>query len=335
MKAVMYTRYGPPDVLQVREVDKPVPQANELLVAVHASSVTAADSMMRQGKPFYGRLFLGLAGPKHPIPGTGFAGIVEAVGDRVTRFKPGDAVLGESTFGPGANAEYLCVAEDGVVAAMPASLSFPEAAPLCDGALTSWAFLKDLGHVQPGQRVLINGASGSLGTAAVQIAKHLGAEVTGVCSARNVALVKSLGADHVIDYTRQDFTASGQTYHVIFDTVGKRSFSRCKGSLTEQGVYLSPVLGLRLLLQMLWTARFSSKKAMFSATGLRAAPELRDFLAELVELIEAGALKSVTDRRYPLEAAADAHRYVDQGHKRGNVVLAMAARQSRLHPIHS
>ena len=325
MKAVMYTKYGSPDVLQVREMAKPAPQANELLVAVRASSVTAADSMMRQGKPFYGRLFLGLTGPKHSITGTGFAGVVEAVGEEVTQFKPGDAVFGESTFGPGANAEYLCVAEDGVVAALPANLSFAEAAPICDGALTSWAFLKDIGNVQPGQRVLINGASGSLGTAAVQIAKHLGAEVTGVCSARNVALVKSLGADHAIDYTRQDFTATGQTYDVIFDTVGKSSFTRCKGSLTGRGVYLSPVLGLPLLLQMLWTSQFGSKKARFSATGMRAAPELRGFLGELVELIEAGALKSITDRRYPLEAAADAHRYVDQGHKRGNVVLAMAA----------
>ncbi len=323
MKAIVCTRYGSPDVLQLEEVEKPAPKRNEVLIKVYAASVTAADGMMRKGSPFYARLFIGLWRPKHPIPGTGFAGEIEAVGKDVQRFKQGDRVFGETGLNFGANAEYVCVSEEGVLATLPNNVTYEEAAPACDGALTSLNFLKDIGQIQGGQRVLINGASGSLGSSAVQIAKYFGAEVTGVCSTTNLEMVKSLGADKVIDYTKEDFTKTGHTYDIIFDTVGKSSFQRCKGSLTQQGVYLSPVLKMPLLFQMLWTSKIGSKKAKFSATGIRPVSELRILLKELTALIEAGKIRPVIDRRYALEQTAAAHRYVDKGHKKGNVVITL------------
>lgn len=324
MRAIVCTKYGSPDVLQLREVEKPTPGDNEVLIKIHAASVTAADTMMRRGTPFYGRLFIGLMKPNKPIPGTGFAGVIEAAGKAVKLFKNGDAVFGETGVGFSTNAEYVCVPEEGVMATLPNNMTYQEAAPVCDGALTSLSFLKDVGKIQSGQSVLVNGASGSLGSAAVQIAKYFGAEVTGVCSSANLELVKSLGADQVIDYTKEDFTGSGKSYDIIFDTVGKRSFSECKGSLAENGVYLSPVLGLPLLFQMIWTSKVGRKKAKFSATGLRPATELRILLNELKALIEAGKIKSIIDRRYPLDQTAAAHKYVDGGHKKGNVVITVA-----------
>ena len=332
MKAIAITGYGSPDVLQLKEFEKPTPYDNEVLIKIYATPVTAADGMMRRADPFYGRLFLGLMKPKNPIPGTGFAGVIEAIGKDVRLFKEGDQVFGETALGFGAHAEYICVPEDGILVTKPDNLTYEEAAPVCDGALTSLNFLRDLANIQRGQKVLINGASGSLGTAAVQLARYFGAEITGVCSTTNLEMVKSLGADKVIDYTTTDFTKTGQTssyafqasadkYDIIFDTVGKSSFSRCKGSLKQKGVYLSPVLGLPLLLQMLWTSMIGKKKAKFSATGLRPASELRILLKELKKLIEAGQLKSVIDRRYPLEQIVEAHRYVDKGHKKGNIVI--------------
>lgn len=323
MKAIVCTKYGSPDVLELREVEKPTPKDNEVLIKVYAASVTAADGMMREGTPFYGRLFIGLTKPNNPITGTGFAGVIEAIGKEVRLFQEGDSVFGETGIGFSTNAEYVCLPEDGVLAKLPNNMTYEEAAPVCDGALTSWSFLKDIGKIQSGQKVLINGASGSLGSAAVQIAKYFGAEVTGVCSTTNLEMVKSLGAEKVIDYTKEDFTKNGQTYDIIFDTVGKSSFSRCKGSLRENGVYLSPVLELPLLFQMIWTSKIGSKKAKFSATGLRPVSELRVLLNELKESIEAGKIKSVMDRSYPLEQTAEAHRYVDKGHKRGNVVITV------------
>lgn len=324
MKAIVCSKYGSPEVLQLKEMKKPLPGDNEVLIKVVAASVTAADGMIRRGTPFYGRFFLGLMRPKYPIPGTGFAGEVEAVGENVSRFKKGDAVFGETGLVFSAHAEYVCLSEESVMATLPGNMSYEEAAPVCDGALTSWSFLKDIGNIRSGQRVLIYGASGSLGSAAVQIARHFGADVTGVCSTANVDMVKSLGADQVIDYTRKDFTKNSQTYDIIYDTVGKSSFSRCKASLTQSGVYLSPVLSLSLLLQMLLTAKIGSKKAKFSATGIRPAAELRVLLDELKETIEAGKIKSIIDRRYRIEQVADAHRYIDTGRKKGNVVLAMS-----------
>jgi len=323
MKAIVYTKYGSPEVLHLKEVEKPAPNDSEVLVRVYASPVTAADGMMRKGSPFFGRLFLGLIRPKNPIPGTGFAGEIEAVGKDVTLLKKGDRVFGESILSSGTYAEYVCLSEEGVLTTKPDNMSYEEAAPVCDGALTSLNFLKELANVQRGQSVLVNGASGSLGTAAVQLARHFGAEVTGVCSTTNLDMVKSIGADKVIDYTQEDFTRTGQTYDVIYDTVGKSSFSRCKGSLTRNGVYLSPVLGLSLLFQMIWTSMIGSKKAKFSATGIRPVSELRILLQEIKELIEVGKLKSVMDRCYSLEQTVEAHSYVDKGHKRGNVVITL------------
>ena len=323
MKAIVQTKYGSPDVLNVQEVEKPAPRNNEVLIKIRATSVTAAQTAMRKGRPLYGRLFTGLTGPKNAIPGTDLAGDVEAVGQDVTRFQVGDRVFGATDLGGGSYAEYICLPEDDVLAPKPANMTYEQAAALLEGATTALAFLRDKGHIRSGQRVLINGASGSIGTAAVQLAVHFGAHVTGVCSTANVDLVKSLGADEVIDYTKEDFTQNGQIYDVIFDTVGKSSYARCKGSLAEHGVYLNPVLGLPLLLQMLWTSRTGGKKAIFMATGLRPASEKKQDLAFLTELVEAGELRAIVDRRYSLEQAAEAHRYVETGHKRGNIVITI------------
>ena len=323
MKAIVCTNYGSPDVLLLKEVEKPAPKDNEILIKVYATTVTAADCMMRKGTPFFGRFFLGLMRPKHPITGTGFAGVVEATGNDVKQFKKGDQVFGETGVNFSANAEYVCLPENGVIATLPDNMSYEQAAPVCDGALTSLNFLKAIGNIQSGRKVLINGAAGSLGTSAIQLASYFGAAVTGVCSTANLELVRSLGADTVIDYTREDFTRTGQSYDLIFDTIGKSSFNRCKSLLTREGLYLSPVLGLSLLLQMVWTSMFFSKKAKFSATGLLPVSELRLHLNELLTLFEAGKIKSVIDRRYPLEQTADAHRYVEKGHKKGNVVITV------------
>ena len=321
MKAVVCTKYGAPEVLQFKEEEKPIPKANEVLVRILASSVTAADGMMRKGTSYFGRLFIGLFKPKNPISGTGFSGVVEGIGKNVTSFCIDDLVFGESVFGSGTNAGYLCITEDGVLALKPNNITHEEAAPICDGALTSLNFLKDVAKTKVGQKVLINGASGSLGTAAIQLAKYFGAEVTGVCSTGNIALVKSLGADFVMDYTQKDFTNNGEAYSVIYDTVGKASFATCKNSLIKDGVYISPVLSISLLFQMLWTSMFGSKKAKFSATGVRPIPELRILLNELVEIIELEKLRSVIDKTYPLNEIVKAHRYVDTGRKKGNVVM--------------
>ena len=321
MQAAVLTRYGSPDFIQLQEVQTPAPKASEVLVKVHATTVTAADTMMRRADPAISRLFLGFSRPRNNIMGTGFAGKVVAVGPAVQEFEVGDEVFGETGVGFSANAEYVTVAEDGVIDWMPPNIGYEEAATLTDGPLTSFNFLKNLGQIKAGQSVLIIGASGSLGTAAVQLARHFGAHVTGVSSTRNVELVQSLGADEVIDYTKIDFTQTGKKYDLIFDTVGKSSFSKSKNSLTENGLYLSPVLRFGLLLQMMWTSLFSSKKAKFDATGLRPPKLLRSYLDELSKLVEAGKLRIVIDKRYPLAKAAEAHRYVDTGRKRGNVVL--------------
>jgi len=323
MKAIKYNEYGAENVLKLVEIEKPQANSNEVLIKIKAASATRADTMMRKGAPYLGRLMLGFCKPKHTGLGTGYAGVIEAVGESVTHWKTGDEVFGESVFGSGTNAEYVCVPEDGVIEKKPENLSFEEACSACDGPITSLNFLRDVGKLQPGQRALIIGASGSLGTAAVQIAKHIGANVTAVCSGANAVWVKSLGADRVLDYTKEDFTEENLHYHIIFDTVGKSSYSHSKHSLTKNGVYLFPVFNVLNLCQMLWTNYFSNKKAKFSATGLRATHELRAMLLELKSLFESKQLQSIIDRRYQLTDIANAHAYIDKGHKKGNVVIVI------------
>ncbi|MGA9525489.1 MAG: NAD(P)-dependent alcohol dehydrogenase [Myxococcaceae bacterium] len=321
MKAIVYDVYGPPDVLSVQEVAKPEPREHELLIRVRAAAVTTADCAARKGDPFITRLAFGLTKPKNRVLGTELAGDVEAVGKGVTRFRPGDEIYAATGAAFGAHAEYLCLPEDGAVALKPSNLGYEEAAALCEGPMTALPFLRDEGRVQRGQTVLINGASGSVGTAAVQLAKDFGAVVIGVCSTRNVELVRSLGADEVIDYTREDFTRRRSAYDVVFDAVGKSSFSRCKDSLRPSGVYLSTVPTLTTGLHVLWTRFFGGKKARLAFTGLRPPGEKSRDLEYLRELAEAGRIRAVIDRRYPWEDSAQAHRYVDEGHKTGTVLL--------------
>ena len=324
MKAIVCTQYGPPEVLQLKEVEKPVPKEHDILIHVHATVVTPADIAFRKGEPFLGRLFSGLRRPKR-IPGVEFAGDIEAVGTAVTLLHTGDQVFGTAGTGFGAHAEYLCLGEEGVVTSNPTTMTYEEAVAICNGALTALVFLRDKAHIQRGQNVLINGASGAVGAAAVQLARYFGAEVTGVCSTTNVELVKSLGAETVIDYTTEDFTKNGETYDIIFDAVGKSTFSRCKSSLTHRGVYLATVPTLAIMLQTVWTSKIGSKKAIFAATGLQ---QRKANLIFLRELVAAGKLQAVIDLRYPLEHIAEANRYVDTGHKKGNVVITVEQNSS-------
>ena len=321
MKALECTRYGSPDFLQITEIEIPNVGNNEILVKVKASSITAADTMMRRAKPFISRLFLGLLRPSNSIMGTGFAGVVENIGSDVKKFQVGDRVFGETGLAFGANAEYVLIDEDGVIAKIPSELTYAEAAPVCDGALTSLNFLKELAQIKQGQTILINGASGGLGTSAVQLAKLFGAKVTGVCGPTNSNLVYSLGADEVIDYTKTDFKNMDEKYDIVFDTVGKLSFSKSRKILKDHGIYMSPVLGWSLLFQIMWTSIFGSKLAKFSATGLKSPPKLLELLSELLVYIKEDKLITVLDRKYSLSEAPDGHRYVDQGHKKGNVVI--------------
>jgi NADPH:quinone reductase-like Zn-dependent oxidoreductase len=320
MKAIFVTKYGPPEVLQLVEVEKPTPKENEVLIKVHAATVNATDPTFRTGKPFIARFFSGLTRPKHPIPGNEFAGEIEAVGGEVKRFKAGDQVYGQTVLGYGTAAEYICLPEGEAIAIKPANMSYEEAATVPDGALGGLVFLRRC-DIESANTVLINGASGSLGTFSVQLAKTYGAEVTGVCSTANVEMVKSLGADHVVDYTQEDFTKTGHIYDIIFDAVNKSSFSRCKGALTHGGRYIFTGPTPSNMLQALWTAKIGTKKALMAAPGLRPPSEKAENLAFLKELVEAGKLKAVIDRRYRLEEIAEAHRYVEKGHKKGNVVI--------------
>ncbi len=316
MKAIVYTKFGPTEVLHLQEVEKPTPKDNEVLIKIVATTVVKEDPDMRASPGFNGFLK-----PRHPILGQELAGEVEAIGKDVTRFRPGDQVFGIDAFG--AYAEYKCMPENGALAIKPTNISYEDAASVPNGALTALPFLRDKGKIQSGQTALIYGASGSVGAAAVQLARYYGAEVTGVCSTANLEMVIFLGADQIIDYTQEDFTENGKTYDIIFDTVGKIPFSACKGSLTDQGIYLTTVPSPVIMLQALWLAKSGSKKAKFMAAGLRPAREKIKDLVFLTKLIEAGKLKPVIDRFYPLEHVAEAHRYVEKGHKKGNVVITV------------
>lgn len=316
MKAIVYTKFGSPEVLHLQEVEKPTPKDNEVLIKIVATTVAKEDPDMRASTGANGFLK-----PSHPILGQELAGEVEEIGRDVTRFRPGDQVFGMEFFG--AYAQYKCMPENGAIAIKPANISYEDAASISNGALTALPFLRDKAKIRSGQTVLIYGASGSVGSAAVQLASYYGAEVTGVCSTINLEWVKSLGADQVIDYTRENFTENGKTYDIIFDTIGKIPFSACKGSLTDEGIYLSTVPTPEIMLQALWTAKSGGKKVRFAAAGLRPASEKIKDLVFLTRLIEAGEIKPVIDRCYPLEQIAEAHRYVEQGHKKGNVVITV------------
>ena len=319
MKAIVYTKFGSPDVLKLQEVAKPAPKDNEVLIRIVATTVAVEDPGIRARPGLNGFLK-----PKRSILGFYLAGEVEAVGKDVKRFKKGDKVYGNTGLSLlGTYAEYICMPEDGALAMKPANITDEEAAALPNGALTALPFLRDKGNIKSGQKVLIYGASGAVGTIAVQLAKYFGADVTGVCSTMNLELVKSLGADKVIDYTQEDFTKNGQTYDIIFDTVGKSAFSRCKDSLTENGIYLTTVPSLATFIQMLRTSMTGGKKVGIAATGLRPSNEKTKELIFLNGLIEAGQIKAVIDRSYPLEQIAEAHKYVEAGHKKGNVVITL------------
>ncbi|MHC4791132.1 MAG: NAD(P)-dependent alcohol dehydrogenase [Planctomycetota bacterium] len=330
MKAIVYTKYGPPDVLQVKEVEKPAPQDNEILVKIYATPVNFGDILLRNFRKISPRKFsmpmplwlptkiiLGFRKPRRTILGSEFAGEIEVIGKDVKLFKKGDQVFGYRGMSMGANAEYLCMPEDGLVTIKPANMTFEEAATVPYGALTALSLLRKV-NIQSGQKVLINGASGGIGSAAVQLARYFGAEVTGVCGTPRKEFVKSLGADHVIDYTKEDFTQSGDTYDLIFDILGKSSFSRCKTSLEKNGRYLLASFGMRQLVQMLRTSIIGSKKVICALST-----DKTEDLFFIKELIEAGKIKSVIDKRYPLEQTAEAHRYVEKGHKKGYVVITL------------
>jgi NADPH:quinone reductase-like Zn-dependent oxidoreductase len=300
MKAIVCTKYGAPDVLQLKEVEKPAPKDNEVLVRIYAASVSSGDVRTRSFAfpilfwlPM--RIALGFGGPRKKVLGSQLAGKIEAVGKDVKQFKRDDQVFGANGLNAGCYAEYVCMPEDGVLATMPANMTYEEAVAVPFGGMTALELLRK-GNIQKGERVLIYGASGSVGTSAIQIAKHFGADVTGVCSTANLEMVRALGADAVADYTQEDFTTSGETYDVVFDAVGKLSSSRGKSSLKQNGRYLS-------------------------VTALTS--ETTEKLVFLRKLVEAGELRAVIDRRYPLEQIAEAHRYVEKGHKKGNVVIAV------------
>jgi NADPH:quinone reductase-like Zn-dependent oxidoreductase len=317
MRAVVHDRYGPPEVLRLEEVERPVPKEDEVLVGIRATTVNRSDCGWRSGKPFFSRFFTGLRRPKHRIPGMELAGEVEAIGVAVTEFEVGDHVFGIK--GSGAHAELVCVREAAAMAHKPAGMTFEEAAAVCDGGIIALACLRKA-DLREGQSIVIYGASGSIGTAAVQLAKHFGAHVTAVCNTKNVELVGSLGADSVIDYLQEDFTKNGETYDVVFDAVGKHSFRRCRRSLTPGGVYVETDLGFMWHVPPLALAtRVIGDKRV----TLPIPKYTKENVLFLKELVEAGKYRPVIDRRYPLEQVVEATKYVETGQKTGNVVLTL------------
>jgi NADPH:quinone reductase-like Zn-dependent oxidoreductase len=315
MKAAVYTQYGQPEVLQVKEVEKPIPRNNEILLRVKATAVNSGDVRLRKADPFAVRFIFGLIKPKINILGSVFSGEVESVGKDVKNFKVGDFVFGHTDMSFGAYAEYKCVPEYGSLALKPANITHSEAAAIPFGGVTALHFIKKA-NIKPGQKVLIVGASGAVGSAAVQLAKSFGANVTGVCSTANIALVKSIGADKVIDYTQEDFTKNGETYDVIFDTVKTIPVFRSLKSLNKNGIMILSAAGMQEMLQGLWISMTSNKKTLTGVISHKAAD-----IIFLKALIEAGKFKPVIDKTYPLEQIAEAHAYVEKGHKKGNIII--------------
>jgi NADPH:quinone reductase-like Zn-dependent oxidoreductase len=322
MKAAVYEKYGPADVLEIREVARPEVKDNEVLVKIYATSVTTADWRLRASAfpgMFWlaGRMMFGLLSPKNKVLGSEFAGRVVSVGANVTRFKLGDEVFGFSE-AFGAHAEYLAIPEDKAIARKPEGLGYEEAAAMPFGALCALVFLRDFAKIRPGQKVLIGGASGGVGVYAVQLAKHFGAKVTGVCSTANVDLVTSLGAGHVIDYKKEDFTRQPETYDLVFDTSGTTSFSKCKRALKPNGIFIPLEFSLREIVQSLVTSMTGGRKVVIGVNG-----DSQEDLAFIAGLAERGEIRAVIDRHYPLEQIADAHRRVESRHKRGSVVVTV------------
>jgi len=320
MKAAVHTSYGPPEVVRVSDVDKPTNKDDEVLIKVHATTVNRTDCGFRAGKPFFVRFFAGLIRPRATVLGGEFAGVVDAVGSGVTSFKVGDRVFGYSEWSWGAHAEYLSMPADGPLAAMPANVTFEEAAPSTEGSQYALSLIR-AAKIQGGQDVLVYGATGAIGSAAVQLLKSLGAKVTAVCDTDNVELVRGLGADRIIDYTAEDFTKDAQTYDVVLDAVGKSSFGRCKRLLKPRGIYLSSDLGplAQNPVLALTTPLLGGKKVMFPIPKMNDPETVRSF----AELIKSGEFKPVIDRRYPLDKIVDAYRYVEAGQKIGNVVIVV------------
>jgi len=315
MKAIVCTKYGEPEVLKLKDIKKPVPKDNEVLIRIYATAVNSGDWRLRKAEPFAVRLFFGWSKPKKPILGAVFAGEIESVGTEIKEFKVGDKVFGMTGMEMGAYAEYKCLPEKGCISLIPKNINYDEAASVPFGATTALHFLKKA-NIKKGQKVLIYGASGAVGTAAVQIAKFFGAEVTGVCSSKNLSLVKFLGADRVIDYTKEDFTTNGETYDVIFETVNKTSFHKIKKSLNKNGTLLLGAAGLTETLRSFWTNLTKREKVIFGVTSQK-----REDINFIKELIEKGEFHPVIDKVYYLNQIVDAHRYVEKGHKRGNVVI--------------
>ncbi len=315
MKAAVYTQYGPPEVLQVKQVEKPTPGKNELLVRIKATAVNSGDWRLRKADPFAVRFIFGLFKPKKNILGSVFSGEIERVGEDVKHFKVGDYVFGHTDMSFGAYAEYKCLSEDASIALKPSNMTHLEAAVIPFGGVTAWHFIKKAA-IKPGQKVLVVGASGAVGSAAVQLAKSLGAHVTGVSSTANTALVKSIGADKVIDYTKEDFTHNGETYDVIFDAVKSITVSRSLKSLTKNGIMILSAAGMAEMLQGAWISRTSSKKVITGVISHNASD-----ITFLKGLMESGQLKPVIDRTYSLDQMAEAHAYAEKGRKKGNVAI--------------
>ena len=324
MKSIIVNAYGGPEVLKLENVEKPTPKSNEVLIKIEATAVTRASVMMRTGTPYFGRLFTGISKPKVKTPGTDLAGIVEAVGAEVKNFKVGDKVMAATDLKCGAYAEYINLSEDEMIVHQPNNISSEEATGILDGGTTALAFFTDQVTINRGDKVLINGASGSIGTAAIQLAKEFGAEVTANCSGKNADLVRNLGADKVLDYTKNELEKSTDQFDIIFDTVGKLSFRKAKKNMTDFGLFLTPVLEMPALMTMMFVNPFSKKKLKFAATGLRKQDQRMRDLIKIKDMLANNKLKTVIDKVYSLEQIQDAHKYVDAGHKRGNVIVKMA-----------